>query len=96
MPPGGGAPGPPKRAWVARDGDHRSGGSAWPLLKWAMQDLQSKLEKLLTEAEDCAIIGKLATDQKKRELFNKLAADLRGLARDIDAIIAERGDNKSK
>ena len=53
-----------------------------------MQDMHAKLEKLLTEAEDCDIIGRLATDAKKRELFQRLAADLRGLARDIEAMIA--------
>jgi hypothetical protein len=55
-----------------------------------MQDMHAKLEKLLTEAEDCDIIGRLATDAKKRELFQRLAADLRGLARDIEALIAGR------
>jgi hypothetical protein len=55
-----------------------------------MQDMHAKLEKLLTEAEDCDIIGRLATDAKKRELFQRLAADLRGLARDIEAMIAGR------
>ena len=34
-----------------------------------MQDLREKLEKLLTEAEDCDLIGRLATDRQKRELF---------------------------
>jgi hypothetical protein len=38
-----------------------------------MQDLRDKLEKLLTEAEDCDLIGRLATDKQKRELFKKLA-----------------------
>ena len=33
-----------------------------------MQDMHAKLEKLLTEAEDCDIIGRLATAAKKREL----------------------------
>ena len=42
-----------------------------------MEDLQARLEKLLTDAEDCALIGKLATDVRKRDLFNRLAADLR-------------------
>lgn len=37
--------------------------------------MSAKLEKLLIEAEDCEIIGRLATDVKKRELFQKLAAD---------------------
>ena len=37
-----------------------------------MEDLQARLEKLLTDAEDCALIGKLATDVKKRDLFKRL------------------------
>ena len=55
-----------------------------------MQDLQGKLEKLLTDAEDCDLIGGLTTDAKKRELFQRLATDLRGLARDIEAMIERR------
>jgi hypothetical protein len=55
-----------------------------------MEDLSAKLEKLLTEAEDCEIIGRLATDLKKRELFKKLASDLRTMARDIQVVIAGR------
>ena len=52
-----------------------------------MEDLQAGLEKLLTDAEDCALIAKLATDVKKRDLFNRLAADLRGMAFDVRAMI---------
>ena len=55
-----------------------------------MQDLEAKLEKLRTEADDCEIIGRLATDIHKRELFLRLAVDLRGMARDIEAMIATR------
>lgn len=55
-----------------------------------MDDLRAKLEKLLTEAEDCELIGRLAADQAKRELFKKLAADLRAMARDINVLIAGR------
>ena len=55
-----------------------------------MEDLRAKLEKLLIEAEDCDLIGRLATDPKKRELFKKLAADLRAIAHDIQTVIAER------
>ena len=55
-----------------------------------MEDLQARLEKLLTDAEDCALLGKLATDQKKRELFHRLATDLRSMARDVEAVIALR------
>jgi hypothetical protein len=53
-----------------------------------VEDLQARLEKLLTDAEDCALVGKLATDVRKRDLFNRLAADLRGMAFDVQAIIA--------
>jgi hypothetical protein len=40
-------------------------------LRLTMKDLRAKLEKLLTEAEDCEIIGRLAADKKKRELFRR-------------------------
>jgi hypothetical protein len=55
-----------------------------------MEDLTAKLQKLRTEAEDCDLIGKLATDQNKRVLFQKLATDLRIMARDIEAAIVGR------
>ena len=55
-----------------------------------MEDMSAKLEKLLTEAEDCELIGKLATDLNKRALFKKLAVDLRAMARDIQTVIAGR------
>ena len=54
----------------------------------SMEDLKSKLEKLLSEAEDCELIGRLATDPNKRELFKKLAKDLRAMANDIRVVIA--------
>ena len=60
------------------------------VVPFGMQDLREKLEKLLTEAEDCDLIGRLATDPKKRELFKKLATDLRAMARDIEAMIASK------
>jgi hypothetical protein len=52
-----------------------------------LEDLQARLEKLLIDAEDCARIGKLATDVKKRDLFNRLATDLRGMALDVQAML---------
>ena len=55
-----------------------------------MEDLSAKLEKLLMDAEDCDLIGRLASDPNKRELFEKLAADLRTIARDIQVVIAGR------
>ena len=64
-----------------------------------MEDLQARLEKLLTDADDCALIGKLATDVRKRDLFNRLATDLRGMASDVQAMIALKraeGDDETK
>ena len=55
-----------------------------------MEDLSAKLEKLLIEAEDCDLIGKLATDPNIRELFKKMAIDLHIMANDIQAAIAAR------
>jgi hypothetical protein len=65
-----------------------------------VEDLQPRLEQLLTDAEECALIGKLATDIRKRDLFNRLAADLRGMAFDVQAMIALKraehdGDNET-
>jgi hypothetical protein len=53
-----------------------------------VEDLQKRLEKLLADAEDCAVIARLAPDVKKRDLFNRLATDLRGMAVDVQAMIA--------
>ena len=64
-----------------------------------MEDLRARLEKLLTDAEDCALIGKLATDARKRDLFNRLAANLRNMASDVQAMIASKragGDDDTK
>jgi hypothetical protein len=55
-----------------------------------MDDMNAKLQKLLAEAEDCDLIGRLAADQAKRELFKKLAVDLRNMAKDISAVIGSR------
>ena len=55
-----------------------------------MIDLRARLEKLRTEAEECEFIAGLATDIKKRELFAKLAIDLRRMARDVEIVIADR------
>jgi hypothetical protein len=53
-----------------------------------MQDLQAKLEKLLLEAEDCALISKLADNPTKRAAFAKLALQLRKLACDTQTEIS--------
>ena len=55
-----------------------------------MEDLKTKLERLRSEAVDCEMIGNLATDKEKRDLFRKLARDLHNMAQDIESLIAMR------
>lgn len=52
-----------------------------------MKDLQSKLEKLLRDAEDCDLIGNLATEPVKRNTFRRLATQLRQMAEDVKTVI---------
>ena len=52
-----------------------------------MQDIIAKRERYLTEAAECELIRDLATDPKKRELFGRLAHDLRKMVADLDAAV---------
>jgi hypothetical protein len=52
-----------------------------------MQDMKAHLEKLRSDAAECALIRDLATDQKKRELFTRLADHLNALASEVEAAI---------
>src|SRR6201993_4241985 len=54
----------------------------------AMKDMQAQLEKLRTDAAECALIRDLATDIKKRELFTKLAEHLATLAAEVENAVA--------
>ncbi|MDK4222284.1 hypothetical protein [Bradyrhizobium diazoefficiens] len=54
-----------------------------------MKDMQAQLEKLRTDAAECALIRDLATAPKKRELFTKLADHLTVLAAEVERAIAE-------
>ena len=45
-----------------------------------MKDMVARLEKLLAEADECDLIGNLATDQNKRDAFKKLANQYREMA----------------
>lgn len=58
-----------------------------------MKDLQATLEKLLTDANDCELIARLATNPQKRALFEKLATDLRSSARDIEIVLASQKES---
>ena len=53
-----------------------------------MTDMQASLEKLLTDAAEAALIRDLATDRRKRELFNRLADHLAMLAAVVEHAIA--------
>ena len=48
-----------------------------------MNDMQVQLERLLTEASECALIARLATDNAKRDLFAKLAEHYNALAAEV-------------
>ncbi len=59
-----------------------------------MQDMRAQLEKLRTDAAECALIRDLATDPQKRELFTRLAEHLSALARQVELAIAARLDGE--
>jgi hypothetical protein len=49
-----------------------------------MQDYQRHLEKLRTDAAECALIRDLATNNEKRDLFDMLATHLNALTDHIE------------
>jgi hypothetical protein len=55
-----------------------------------MEDMTARLEKLRINAEDCALISKLAIDLQKRELFARLAAHLGVLASEVERAMAAK------
>jgi len=55
-----------------------------------MQDYQAQIEKLRTEAAECALIRDLATDKAKRELFDRLAQHLNALADEVEKEMQKR------
>jgi hypothetical protein len=54
-----------------------------------MKDMLAQLEKLRTDAAECALIRDLATDPKKRELFARLADHLTVLASEVERAVAD-------
>jgi hypothetical protein len=50
----------------------------------AMRDYQGSLEKLRRDAAESRLIADLATDKTKREMFDKLAKHLAGLADEVE------------
>jgi hypothetical protein len=55
------------------------------LLPPATSDVKEELEKLLSEAADCELIGSLATDVSKRASFRRTAEELRRRADELKA-----------
>lgn len=56
-----------------------------------MQDMLTQLEKLRRDAAECELIRDLATDFKKRELFDRLATHFSVLATEVEKAILESG-----
>jgi hypothetical protein len=59
-----------------------------------MKDYQASLEKLRADAAECRLICDLATDQKKRETFDRLAAHLTSLADQVELAMIEAAKPK--
>ncbi len=55
-----------------------------------MEDLKTKLDKLIADAAECDLIANLATEKDKREVFQSLAAQYRSMAEAIRTVIAQR------
>jgi hypothetical protein len=51
----------------------------------------TQLEKLRGDAAECELIRDLATDRRKRELFDRLAAHLSVLATEVERVMLESG-----
>jgi SepF-like predicted cell division protein (DUF552 family) len=59
-----------------------------------MKDFQASLETLRKEATEAALIRDLATNQKKREMFDRLAQHLKQLADEVEQAMAKaRNEN---
>jgi hypothetical protein len=61
-----------------------------------MKDYLAQAEKLRKEAAECALIRDLATDRKKREVFDRLANHLTVLADQVEKAILERKSETGK
>ena len=55
-----------------------------------MKDYQANLEKLRKDAAECALVRDLATDEAKREMFDRLAWHLDQLADEVERAMNAR------
>jgi hypothetical protein len=56
-----------------------------------MTDYQASLEKLRRDAAEAALIRDLATDQGKRDMFDRLHRHLNRLADEVDQALRSAG-----
>jgi len=61
-----------------------------------LKDFQTHLEKLRVDAAECRLICDLATDQAKRELFDRLALHLTSLADQVELAMIEASKPKQE
>lgn len=61
-----------------------------------MKDYQAQVEKLRRDAAECALIRDLATEKAKRDLFDRLASHLIGLAEQVEMAMFERNNGTEK
>ena len=55
-----------------------------------MKDYLAQVEKLRNDAAECALIRDLATDQAKRDLFDRLHSHLTVLADQVEHALLQR------
>ena len=55
-----------------------------------MKDYQAHVEKLRKDAAECALVRDLATDEAKREMFDRLARHLDQLANEVERAMNAR------
>jgi hypothetical protein len=55
-----------------------------------VEDLKKRYEKVLADAAECDLIGSLAADKEKREMFRALAAQYRRMAEALKQEIERR------
>jgi hypothetical protein len=52
-----------------------------------MRNLSKHLEKIRTDAAECAVLSGLATDKMKRDLFARLSQHLTVLAEEVEKVV---------
>jgi hypothetical protein len=55
-----------------------------------VQDLQTRYEKVLSDAAECDLIGRLAVDEEKRVMFRDLGEQYRRMAEALKLEIDRR------